>query len=118
VGAGLGEKGMGLRVKFWLEKDGDLVFSSGRRDLLRRIRELGSLHRAAKSLSMSYRAAWGKIRNTEQRLGWKLVETRGPRKHLVLTRRGEEFLDRYTAFEEEATRLVEELYRKRFPSEF
>lgn len=107
---------MGIKVKLWLEKDGDLAFGSGRRDLLRMIRDLGSLHRAAKELSMSYRAAWGKIRSTEQRLGCKLVEVKGPRKHMILSPQGEDLLDRYIRFEEEATRLVRDLYEKQFPT--
>jgi molybdate transport system regulatory protein len=108
---------MGIKVKFWLEKDGELAFGSGRRDLLRMIRELGSLHRAAKELSMSYRAAWGKIRCTEEMLGCKLVEVKGPRKHMILSPEGEKLLDRYMRFEEDATQLVQELYQKQFPGE-
>lgn len=106
---------MGFKVKFWLEKDGELVFSSGRENLLRLIRDLGSLNRAAKELSMSYRAAWGKIRDTEKKLGWKLVEIKGRRKHMTLTKEAADLLERFTSFEKEATQVIQELYRRKFP---
>jgi molybdate transport system regulatory protein len=106
---------MGVKVQFWLEKDGELILGSGRRDLLRMIRELGSLNRAAKTLSMSYRAAWGKIRDTERSLGWKLVEISGRRRHMTLTPRAEDLLERYRLFEEEASEAVRQVFRRRFP---
>ncbi len=34
----------------------------------------GSLNAAAKKLGMSYRAAWGRVRASEQRLGISLIE--------------------------------------------
>ncbi len=106
---------MGVKVQFWIEKEGELILGSGRRDLLRMIRELGSLNRAARALSMSYRAAWGKIRKTEKSLGWDLVQVRGPRKHMTLTPEAEHLLQRYGAFEDEAFELVQQSYRKHFP---
>jgi molybdate transport system regulatory protein len=108
---------MGVKIQFWLEKNGELILGSGRRDLLRMIRELGSLNRAAKELGMSYRAAWGKIRETEKLLGWKLVAVEGRRKHMALTPQTEDLLDRYQRFEEEAMEAVTRIYRDRFPDD-
>ena len=112
---GVIDERMGVRIRIWLEKEGDLVFGSGRRDLLRMIRDLGSLHKAAKELAMSYRAAWGKIRNTEQSLGWNLVKVVGKRKHMALTPDAEDFLERFIRFEKEADELVRDLFQKQFP---
>lgn len=106
---------MGIKVQFWLEREGELVLGSGRRDLLLMIRELGSLRQAANHLGMSYRAAWGKIRNTENILGWKLVETKGRSRRLALTPKAVELLERYGQFEKEATEEVERVFRKHFP---
>ncbi|MGQ9654579.1 MAG: winged helix-turn-helix domain-containing protein [Thermodesulfobacteriota bacterium] len=106
---------MGVKFKIWLEKNGDLVLGSGRKELLGLLREHGSLNKAAKELSMSYRAAWGKIRATEGRLGWKLVKVQGRRRHMTLTPEGEDLLDRYIAFEDEAARVIGELYQRFFP---
>jgi molybdate transport system regulatory protein len=109
---------MGFKSKYWLEKDGELVFGTGRMELLRLISELGSLHQAAKSLAMSYRAAWGKIRTTESRLGWKLVEVKGRRRHMALTPEAKDLLERFTRFEEEADFRVQEVYDRYFPGGF
>lgn len=49
--------------------DDDLV------NLLNEIRTLGSLRSAAESLKLSYRKAWGDLRQAEEFLGFDLVET-------------------------------------------
>jgi molybdate transport system regulatory protein len=74
-----------IKCKVWLEKDGEVILGRGREDLLKAIEECGSLYGAAKKLNMSYRAAWGKIRITEQRLGVKLVSTQKGSKGMKLT---------------------------------
>jgi molybdate transport system regulatory protein len=74
-----------IKCKIWLEKDGEIILGRGREDLLMAIDVCGSLYGAAKKLNMSYRAAWGKIRSSEQRLGVKLVDTRTGSKGLKLT---------------------------------
>jgi len=74
-----------IKCKVWLEKDGEIILGRGREDLLKAIIVCGSLYKAAKKLDMSYRAAWGKIRSSEQRLGIKLVETNKRSKGMKLT---------------------------------
>jgi molybdate transport system regulatory protein len=63
------------RVKLWVEKDGKLVLSDYRVRLLEFIDETGSLAEAAERMQLSYRRAWGKVREIEQNLGVKLVES-------------------------------------------
>ena len=63
------------RSKLWVEKDGRLVLSSYRVRLLQHIEETGSLADAAELMGLSYRRAWGKVREIEQNLGVKLVES-------------------------------------------
>jgi molybdate transport system regulatory protein len=63
------------RAKFWIEKDGRIVLSDYRVRLLRHIEETGSLAEAASRMHLSYRRAWGKVREIEQNLGAKLVES-------------------------------------------
>jgi molybdate transport system regulatory protein len=63
------------RAKFWLEKDGRIVLSDYRVRLLRHIDETGSLAEAAERMQLSYRRAWGKVREIEQNLGYRLVES-------------------------------------------
>ena len=65
-----------VRSKFWLvDGEGRPVFGQGKEKLLLKIDELGSIRAAALDLKMSYRAAWGKIRSTQERLGVRLIET-------------------------------------------
>jgi len=61
------------RVKLWVEKDGKLALSVYRVRLLRLIDETGSLAEAAEGMGLSYRRAWGKLREIESNLGLKLV---------------------------------------------
>lgn len=64
-----------VKSKIWIEdEDGNVVFGSGRMRILSAVEEYGSIMAAAKSLGMSYRAVWGKIRATEQRLGQPILE--------------------------------------------
>jgi len=46
----------------------------GRSQLLKKIDEFGSLKKAAENLGMSYRAAWGRIKRTEEAMGFALLE--------------------------------------------
>ena len=68
---------MEIRCKLWLEQDGKVLFGQGRLELLRAIAETGSLAGAAKKLDMSYRAAWGRLKASEERLGFALLENSG-----------------------------------------
>lgn len=65
---------MRLKLKFWLEEDGNVLFGDGRLQLLKAVAETGSLAGAARELNMSYRAAWGRIKASEERMGCSLVE--------------------------------------------
>jgi len=63
-----------MRTKIWIEDNtGEVVFGAGRFRILSAVAEFGSLSAAAKALGMSYRAVWGKIKATEDRLGQDLL---------------------------------------------
>jgi len=47
--------------RFWLTLDGRNFLGRGRVELLQRIRETGSISKAAKSMKMSYKAAWDAV---------------------------------------------------------
>jgi molybdate transport system regulatory protein len=100
---------MDLKVKWWLEKDGGLVVGKGRCMLLEAIDRLGSLREAARVCDISYRAAWGKLRASEQRLGEALVETRPGKRGMTLTPRARELLQIFHSIDqrlEEATSAI------------
>ena len=50
-----------------------VVLGLGRVKMLQAIQRLGSINAAAKDLKMSTRAIWGRIKNSEERLGRKLL---------------------------------------------
>ena len=62
-----------VRSKIWLEIDSEPVFGKGREELLRLIRNTGSINAAAKSMGIPYRKAWTYIDAMEKRLGFPLV---------------------------------------------
>ena len=47
--------------RFWLTLDGKNFLGRGRIELLQRIRETGSISKAAKAMKMSYKAAWDAV---------------------------------------------------------
>ena len=63
-----------IRSKIWIEDArGKLVLGPGRLRIFDSVQRTGSIHAAAKELGMGYRAVWGKIKATEQRLGKRLL---------------------------------------------
>jgi molybdate transport repressor ModE-like protein len=60
--------------KLWLETEKGYVFGPGVYMLLKSIDMKGTLKEASQSLEMSYRYAWGLIREAEERLGEPLIE--------------------------------------------
>jgi molybdate transport system regulatory protein len=50
-----------VNSRCWLEINSEMVLGEGRLMLLKKIDELGSLTKAAKSMGMSYRKAWGLV---------------------------------------------------------
>jgi molybdate transport system regulatory protein len=93
--------GVQPRVKLWLEKDGLLVFSDYRAELLDHIARTGSISGGAERMGLSYRRAWGKIKEIEHNLGVRLVQSEagGPGGGRTrLTAEAEELLAHYRAF--------------------
>ncbi len=63
-----------LRTKIWIVDQADnVLFGMGRVKILEAIEQHGSINAAAKALKMSYRAVWGRIKATEERLGRELI---------------------------------------------
>jgi molybdate transport system regulatory protein len=63
--------------RFWLTLDGKNFLGRGRVELLQRIRETGSISKAAKAMKMSYKAAWDAVDAMNAAWGSILVES-GP----------------------------------------
>lgn len=63
----------GVAVKVWFVDGGMHIFGAGIARLLEHIENCGTLRDAAKAAGMSYRHAWGLLRNAEKHHGESLV---------------------------------------------
>jgi len=105
------------RVKAWVVFGDHLKFGAGRARLLEAIDEVGSLKGAVERFAMSYRNAWGYLRDLESAAGFKFVERapgRGPKGGMRLTPRGRQFVAQFWDFH----RALEAASRQRFPRAF
>ena len=67
-------KSLSIRSKIWIEDNsGKVVFGLGRFKIFEAIESTGSIQAAAKELKMGYRAVWGRIKATEERMGQKML---------------------------------------------
>ena len=109
---------MRVRTKIWINDDHDkVIFGSGRVHMLETIDRLGSMNRAAKELKMSYRALWGRIKSTEDRLGTKILESKpggGKGRGSVLTPAGRNLLERYTLLQQKIIAVADREFEKIF----
>src|SRR5690606_27330093 len=98
-----------IRVKCWAERDGALVLSDWRIDLLAAVEKHGSLSAAAEEFAVAYRVAWGKIREMEDGLGVKLLHGRSGGAGgggSALTPAGQALVERYQQFRAGLDELV------------
>jgi molybdate transport system regulatory protein len=85
-----------LRLNMWLENEQGILFGMGRYILLQQVEKHGSLKQAAESMNMSYRAAWGKMKQAEDILGQPLIEKQGSNRiGYRLTDLGKDLMTRY-----------------------
>jgi molybdate transport system regulatory protein len=106
---------MGFRVrsKIWIEnEEGKLVIGTGRLRILKAIEESGSMNKAAQMVKQPFRAVWGKIRATEERCGFTLVErTSGGSR---LTEEGRRLLETYLLLRGRCEAFADEEFRGLF----
>lgn len=106
---------MALRVrsKIWVENDkGKLVIGTGRVRILEAILEVGSMNKAAMKLKQPFRAVWGKIKATEERCGFKLVERTS--EGSKLTPEGLELLWTYTRLRNRCEKFADSQFGELF----
>jgi len=65
--------GVEIKGRLWLEKEGETFLSWGRVVLLERIRDLGSIAAAARSMEMAYSHAWSLVASMNRLAGEELV---------------------------------------------
>ena len=93
-----GRSGLQVKGRLWLERDGESYLSWGRVVLLERIRELGSIAAAARSMDMAYSHAWTLVAEMNRLAGQELVSRTFGGRHggrAWLTPAGEEAVARF-----------------------
>lgn len=108
---------MELRYKVWLEKDGKAVFGDGLEELLEAVDREGSINRASASLHMSYREAWGRIKEAEDRLGTSLLHKHAGGEDgggAELTAAARDLLTRYRRFRRDVDEAMKQVFRANF----
>jgi molybdate transport system regulatory protein len=106
------------KLKVWVMFDDKVKFGQGRAALLRLIDELGSINQAVERFEMSYRNAWGYLRELERAAGFRLLERKrggGRAAGTRLTPQGREFLERYDRFERELEGSMARCFDRAFP---
>lgn len=106
---------MELKVKLYLEDNGEKFMGIGVLWLLQKIDENQSLRSAAKALDISYTKAYNMIRNLEKGLGKQiLIRKKGgqARGGAVLTDFAKVFMAKYDAFQRQCKDILKEPFRE------
>lgn len=105
-------------VKLWIAAaSGAGVFGEGRYRLLTLIDKHGSLKKAAETMNMSYRKAWGDIRKSEERTGRRLITRTCGGRHgggSQLTPFAEKLLQAYRSLKDRTRETAQKEYEKLF----
>lgn len=106
------DKHMKVEGRLWLTKEDHSLAGHGRIELLQRIAETGSISKAAKSLGMSYKAAWDAVDAMNNLAGAPLVERSTGGKGgggTRLTERGARLVASFKLIEDEHRRFLQAL---------
>jgi molybdate transport system regulatory protein len=96
--------------KFWIEKDRQFFLGKGRVELLKAVKETGSISAAAKTMNMSYKKAWESIDAMNALADQPLVKrTTGGKGGggTVVTEEGEKAIQLYEQLIKTSTEFVE-----------
>jgi len=105
-----------LRIKSrqWIVDENDhIIIGEGRKEILERIEQTGSINQAAKVMRMSYKGVWSKIRATEKSLNVKLVHA-DRKKGSRLTSEGKDLLRKYRQLKEACLEGDNRIFREIF----
>ncbi len=105
------------KLRVWVAFGGQTKFGDGRARLLELIDQLGSINKAVARFGMSYRTAWGYIRELETASGLRLLQRTpggGTRGGTRLTPEGRRFLQQYWAFRRGLERVASRQFAQAF----
>lgn len=102
-----------IRSKIWIADEQDnVVFGEGRYRILDAVDRLKSLQAAAAELKMSYRALWGRVKASEERIGHALVAREG--RGSCLTPFAQHLMEQYRELHDRVLRESDAVYGRIF----
>ena len=107
-----------LKFKVWLENtDEESILGDGKFELIEGIDQLGSLKAAADKMGISYRKAWGMLKDAEEKLGFCLTDKHRGGQHggnSVLTEEGKVLIEAYKELLVEFDEAIYQITKKFF----
>ena len=105
-----------MNYKLWLSSiTGEGILEEDRYRLLQMVSETGSLAAAASRMGISYRKAWGDVKEAEKLLGYELIiRQRGGKSGgtSTLTDKAKKLLEAYAALHTRLDDAVEDAYQE------
>ena len=109
---------MKVKVKIWIEDDEDnLMFGSGKTEVLEHIDSKGSISEAAKEVGMNYKKAWSHIKILEKNIDEAMVLTykgRGENSGTTLTPKAREVIQTYKILQHDIKNFANERFVELF----
>jgi molybdate transport system regulatory protein len=103
-----------LNYKIWLSNiTGQGIINEGTFKILKLIKEKGSLKAAVAESGISYRKAWGDLKDAEQHLGYHIIDKQRGGKDggtTQLTTQGEKLIEAYQALQQKFDDSIEEAF--------
>ena len=100
-----------IRVKCWVEDEGEKFYGPGPNELLKRIEKEGSLSKAAAQMHMSYKKAWELVQRLNQHAEVPLVILKKGGQHgggAEVTLRALEIIKEYESMQKKIDKLVDQ----------
>jgi molybdate transport system regulatory protein len=103
-----------LRSSHWLvDQDNNIIFGKGRMEILESIAATGSINQTAKTLKMSYKNVWSKIKSTEKHLQVKVVHS-GKKTGTRLTAEGRALVEMFRKLRHRCLAADDAVFKKVF----
>lgn len=112
---------MEVKVKVWLEDGNDnLIFGSGKTEILENIDETGSMSQTASKVGMNYKKVWSHIQILENHIEDKLViskKGRGANSGSRLTPKAKELIELFNLLDEDVKKYTQKRFEELFSKE-
>ncbi len=112
---------MKVKVKVWIEdKNEELIFGSGKTEVLKQIDETGSISQAAQKVGMNYKKAWNHIQILQKYIEDDLVFTqkgRGENSGSTLTPKAREIIQTFEILEYDVKKYAEKRFGELFAND-